>query len=75
MHLRLMRTICKMLYLQLSGSQLSFDDQMGKSKAKKGQMAQTIKKLNREVVNCYKNVEQVDRIVRLLAEMCSRFSN
>ena len=75
MHLRLMRTICKMLYLQLSGSQLSFDDQMGKSKAKKGQMAQTIKKLNREVVNCYKNVEQVDRIVRLLAEMCSRLSN
>lgn len=75
MHLRLMRTICKMLYMQLSGSQLSFDDQMGKSKAKKGQMAQTIKKLNREVVNCYKNVEQVDRIVRLLAEMCSRFSN
>ena len=75
MHLRLMRTICKMLYLQLSGSQLSFEDKMGKSKAKKGQMAQTIKKLNREVVNCYKNVEQVDRIVRLLAEMCSRFSN
>ena len=64
-----------MLYLQLSGSQLSFEDKMGKSKAKKGQMAQTIKKLNREVVNCYKNVEQVDRIVRLLAEMCSRFSN
>ena len=75
MHLRLMRTICKMLSLQLSGSQLSLDDQMGKSKAKKGQKVQIIKKLNRELVNCNKNVEQVDRIVRLQAEMYSRFSN
>ena len=75
MHLQLMRSIFKMLSLQLNGRQVSMDDLTDKTKAKKGLMAQTIQKLNRENVYCNKNVEQMDKIVNLFVEMCRRFSN